>query len=125
MAGLDAYLAKALLDWALGGATVTQPVGRFIGGASGSPTSVSGSAAPGYRATVSFQTASTGPSASASLKAAATFTHTAACTIYGWNLYDNTSAGNRLMYGTITLSQSQASGDAIAFTAANLKITLA
>ena len=50
---------------------------------------------------------------------------TAACTIFGWNLYDATSAGNRLAFGTITASMTCLSGDAMAFTAANLKITLA
>ena len=121
----DAYMQKALLDWCFGGAAVSQPTGRFIGFASGSPTSVSDSAAPGYRATATFQAASTGVSASVSLKAALTCTHTAACTIYAWNVYNSTSGGQRLAYGTITLSQSQASGDACAFTAVNLKITLA
>lgn len=121
----DPYMQKALLDWCLGGATPTRPTNWFIGFETTSPTSVSDFAAPGSRATATFQSASTGVSASASLKAALTCTMTAACTVIGWAVYNSSSGGQRLMYGTLTASQTCASGDAPAFVAANLKITLA
>ena len=121
----SAYMEKALLDWSMGGATPTQPVGRFIGFATGTPTTAGASEGPLLRETATFQTASSGVSASASLKAALTCTATAACTPNCWLLWDATSNGNLLAWGTLTATQTLLSADAIAFTAANLKITLA
>jgi hypothetical protein len=87
---------------------------------------VNDSAAPVYRATVTFQSASTGVSASCTNKNAVSCSGTALCTLYGWNLYDATSGGNRLAYGTMTASMTiRTVGDQVYFAPGNLTITMA
>lgn len=121
------YLAKALLDWSLGGATPTRPVGRFIGFASGTPDTANDSAAPMFRITATFSAASS-PIGTAALSAALTCSCTANCTVFYWNLYDGTTASTRLMFGTLTASKTIRSGSAAFFVsgtgAGGLKITL-
>lgn len=122
------YIDKALLDWCTGAASVTRPVGRFVGLASGTPNYSSDSQAPIFRTTASFQAASTiaaAASASASMLAAVSLSCSTVCTVFGWNLYDNTSAGTRLMFGTLTASQTMRTGSNAIFSAASLKISLA
>lgn len=124
----DSYLAKACLDWSLGGATPTRPVGRFLSFASGTPTTVNDSAAPITRVTATFSAAAS-PAGSVGLSANVTCSATANCTVFYWNLYDANAAGNRLMYGSLTASQTIRSGSAAFFVAGvgtgSLRITLA
>lgn len=113
---LDPYLAKALLDWSLGGATPTRPVARFIGFASGSPTTASDSPAPLTRRTATFSPAFS-PGGSAALSANCTASATANGTVFGWFLYDSGQNGTRLMFGTLTATQTIRSGSAAFFAA--------
>jgi hypothetical protein len=114
---LTPYLAKALLDWSLGGATPTRPVGRFIGFASGSPTTASDSAAALTRATATFSAANS-PAGSVVLAAPVTCSCTAAAQkVLYWNLYDGVTASTRLAYGTLTASALVSSGSAAFFVA--------
>jgi len=52
-------------------------------------------------------------------------TATAAGTAIGWNIYDASVNGNRIMFGTTTANIGCKSGDNISIAAGALKITLA
>ena len=121
--GCSAYLEKALLDWALQGATPTRPTALFVGWATQSPNATSDFAAPVVRKTASFAAASS-PQGSASNRLAITATATAACTLVGFNLYDATTSGNRLFWGTLTSSLGCASADNPAFAAGALVVQM-
>jgi hypothetical protein len=124
----DPYMEQALLNWCTGAGAATQPTGRFIGFETGSGQYSASSPAQMFRKTATFQAASTGVSASVSLSAAVTCspaTVTNTQSVIGWALYNSTSAGSRLMYGSITATQTLQSNSGIAFTAPNLIITLA
>jgi hypothetical protein len=124
---LTPFLAQALLDWSLGGATPTQPAARFIGLASGTSDTANGSPAPMFRRTATFSAAAS-PAGSVVLAANATMSATADTTVFYWQLYDATSAGNRLMFGSLTASHTVRSGSAVFFVAGagagSLTITL-
>jgi len=123
---LDPYLAKGMLDWCLGGAAAPTISGRWIQWATGSPTTNAASdGAFSSRRSVTFAPANS-PQGSCTLSVAVTgATCSAAATVRGWNLYDASVGGNRLMYGTLTATLGCKSGsDAPAFGAGALKITL-
>lgn len=126
MAGVSAFLAKAYLDWALQGATPTRPAAMFIGFATATPNATSDFAGPVVRKTCTFGAASTqgSPTATASNRAAISCTATAICTLVGFNLYDATSSGNRLMWGTLTATLGCASADVPAFAAGGLTVIM-
>lgn len=126
MAGVTPYMAKQMLDWCLGGAAATRPSSRLVGWATGSPNTNGDSAGPWTRVTFSPAAASTpAGSGSVSNRAAMTSRATAIGTALGWNMYDATSGGNRLFFGTVTASLGCASSaDLAAFAAGGLKITL-
>ena len=114
---LTPYLAKAILDWSLGGATPTRPAGQWIGFASGTPDTANDSAAALTRATATFSPAAS-PAGSCVLSHAVTASCTAAGqTAFYWNLYDAQVAGNRLMFGSLTASHTVLSGSALFFVA--------
>lgn len=120
----DPFIAKALLDWALGGAAVTRPANRWIEFASGSPTSVSASAAPVQSRLSWNAAAASSPLGAATNRSLGTATATAACTIIAWNMFWSSSGGSRLMWGTFSSSLGCASADTPAFAAGALTITL-
>ena len=91
--GLTTYLEKQTLDWQLGGAAATQPAGRFITWATGSPNINGASDGAFVRNTITFAAAAS-PAGTVSNAAAITGTATAAATALGWNLYDAAAAGN-------------------------------
>lgn len=131
MANVSAYLAKATLDWMLGGAGATQPASRLAALSLGTPTSVSASEhSPlnlGYaRQSVLFG-AGASPAGSASNTAAMTFGPFSSSTaIQGLVLYDTTqfTAGNMLWYGTLLTARTVLPGDTLVVTAGSLIITL-
>lgn len=114
--GVDPYLQKALLDWSTGAATPTRPVGQWLAFASGTPNTSGASLAPLTRATATFSPASS-PVGSVGLSAAVTCSATANGTVFGWNLFDAQSGGNRLVFGTLTASATIRSGSAAFFVA--------
>lgn len=123
---LHPYLAKALLDWLTGAAAVTQPGARWIEFATNTPTSQSNFAAP-VQSRLTWNAAATNSAqGSATNRSAGTASFaTAICTIVAWNLYDaSTANATRLAWGTFTSNIACASGDAPAFAAGALKITL-
>ena len=121
----DPFIEQALLNWCTGAAAVTRPSGWFIACESGVPNYSSDSLAPMSRGTLTFQAASTGVSASVSLSAGAACSASAAATITGWAIFNSSSGGQRLMYGTLASSTGIHVGSGASFSPANLKITLA
>jgi hypothetical protein len=123
---LDAYYAKNLLDWTTGAAAAVQPAGRWIQWAIGSPTSISGSdAAFSSRVTVSFAAANSPQGSCTNLNAISGISASLAITCLGWNLYDRSSGGTRLMGGTLSASISVRSAtDLPSFAAGALKLVL-
>lgn len=118
---------KLLLDWALGGAAAPQPGSRWISFATASPTSQSAFDG-GFqsRMTVTFAPANSPQMSVTNLNAVSNITATvAAQTVRGWNLWNSSSGGTRLAYGTATALIGCKSGDNIGIAAGAIKITLA
>jgi hypothetical protein len=131
MAGIAAYMQKAMLDWSLGGAIPTRPANWSVGLALGAPSSVSGSeigTGSGLsRATCPFPGASS-PAGSASNSSAMTFGPAlSSAAITGIQVWDTTAAaaGNMLYYGTLATARTLASGDSLVIAVGSLVITLA
>lgn len=120
---------KIMLDWVTGGAAVSRPVARFISFATASPTSQSAFDGPisgGIfgRATVTFASANSPAQSVTNLNGFSNITATAACTVVGWNLWNSSSGGTRMAFGTATANIACASADNIAIAAGAIKITL-
>ena len=133
MANISAYAEKAMLDWALGGASPTAPTTRAVGLSLGAPTSVSGSemaTASGYtRKTAGFGAAAS-PAGSATLNTAITFgPFLTAYSISGLQVWDTlgvaVDAGNMLWEGLLATARTVASGDSLVIASGALTITLA
>ena len=121
--GASAYLNKALLDWALLGATPTRPPQMWINWATASPNVTSAFDGPFVRVSAQFAGANS-PQMSATNVAAITGTATAVGTAVGFNLYDTSAGGNRLFWGTLTANVGCRSADNPAFAAGGLTIIL-
>lgn len=121
-------MQKAILDWCLGGAAATEPANWWLQWATASPTTASAFDGPlSPRMTATFGSAQS-PAGSCTAKAQIAGTATAACTVVGWNIYDASVDGNRLIFGTLASAVGLASGDNPIFQAVGanvLKITLA
>lgn len=130
MANISAYLAKAMLDWVLGGASATQPASRLAALSLGTPTSVSGSEVlpnSGYLRQTALFSAAASPAGSASNTAAMTFgPFSSSNAIQGLVIYDTTAftAGNMLWYGTLLTARTVLPGDTLVVTAGSLIVTL-
>jgi hypothetical protein len=132
MANIAAYAQKAMLDWCLGGAAVTQPSTRYMALGLGAPSSISASeigTGSGYtRQTVTFAAAAS-PAGSASNNNNMTFgPFSSAQSITGLVLFDtqgSSNSGNMLWYGTLTTPRTVAAGDQLVIAAGSLLITLA
>lgn len=132
MANISAYLQKAYLDWALGGAAATQATARWAGLAVAAPTSVGGSelvAASGYTRVTALFSAAASPAGSASNTAAMTFGpfSSANIPIVGLVVYDErTIAGNNMLwYGNLATARTAQVGDSLVVAAGALVITIA
>lgn len=140
MANISAYAEKALLDWILGGAAVTQPTTRAIGLSFGTPTSVSGSeitVVSGYTRQSQGATpfgAATSPGGSAFNVTPFTFGPVStAMTMVGVQIWDtmtgtsnaSPNGGNMLWYGTLSAARTLASGDSLVFATSALTVSLA
>lgn len=127
---LDPFHAKNLLDYTLGGAAASQPSNQFISLATASPTTASAFDGPftrsgtaGGRATWNAAAAAS-PTGSATNRSLMTWTATAIATVVGWNLWNSSSGGSRLAFGTLSSSVGCASADTFGFAAGALKITM-
>ena len=132
MAGVSAYGAYSLLNWALAGAgtTPTRPAAWAVGLTTGVPSSTSGSevgTGSGWtRATCPFPAAAS-PAGSASNTGAMTFgAGLTAATFSGLQLWDTSAAtaGNMLFYGTLATPRTLGVGDSLVIAAGALVITL-
>jgi hypothetical protein len=121
---LTPYMSKQILDWQTGAAAATQPPGRWLQFATASPTTASAFDGPfSPRVTCTFAAANS-PQGSATNLNAATGTATAAGTAVGWNLYDRSSGGTRIAFGTFSAVIGCKSADNPAFAAGAINITL-
>lgn len=125
---LTAYHAKNLLDYITGAAAAVQPGSRFISLATASPTTQSAFDGPFSNGAFGRQSwnaaAANSPSGSATNRSVMSYTATAIATAVAWNLYDRSSGGTRLAFGTLSSSVGCASGDTFGFAVGALKITL-
>jgi hypothetical protein len=123
---LTTYMQKQALDWILGGATGTQPTGRFLQFATGSPNINGASDGPfTSRLTVTFAAGASPAGSKSNANALTSATCTVAATVVGWNLYDANAGGNRLAFGTLTASRTLRSAtDNCALPVGVLTITL-
>jgi hypothetical protein len=126
MAPLTDVGEKLLLDWVLGGASPTRPATRWVSFATASPTNANAFDGPFQsRMTVTFASANSPQMSVTNLNAVSNITATAAATAVGWNLWNSSSGGTRLAYGTATAAIGCKSADNIAIGAGAIKITLA
>lgn len=124
----DAF-EKVMLDWVLGGAAVSRPSARFVSFATQSPNVTSAFDGPFSgpffgRGTVTFAAANSPQGSVTNLNAFSNITATAVGTAVGWNLWNSSSGGTRIAYGTTTAVIACASADTIGIAAGAIKITL-
>ena len=135
MANIASYLQKAMLDWVLGGAAVTQPGSRLAALTLGMPTNTNAGPAntaevlpaSGYLRQTSLFGAAASPAGSASNTAAMTFgPFSSSAAIQGLVIYDTSAftAGNMLWYGTLLTARTVLPGDTLVVAAGALLITL-
>jgi hypothetical protein len=122
-------IRKATLDWVLGGAAATRPGSRWISFATASPNDTSAFDGPFSggvfgRATVTFAAANSPQMSVTNLNAFSNITATALATAVGWNLWNSSSGGTRIAYGTVTANIGCKSADNIGIAAGAINITL-
>jgi hypothetical protein len=131
MAGIAAYLEKALLDFSLNAQVVNRPVAWSMGLSLGVPSSVSGSeiaTGSGITRQTLLMAAAASPAGSASNASALTFGPIlSSATLSGIQVWDTAAAtgGNMLWYGTLTTARALNAGDSVVFAPGALIITLA
>jgi hypothetical protein len=122
---LTQYLQKAMLDWCFGGAAVTQPGQRWISFATGTPNTSGASDGPfNTRVTVKMAAANSPQGSMTNNTAMTVATATAVATAVGFNIWDSTAGGTRLLFGTATAVIGCKSADNIQINAGSLIITI-
>lgn len=131
MAGIAAYLEKAMLDWSLNAQAATRPVAWGVGLSLGIPSSVSGSeiaTGSGMTRQTLQMAAAASPAGSCSNTNAMTFGPIlSSATVSGLQVWDTggPTGGNMLWYGTLTTARALNAGDSLVFSPGALIITLA
>ena len=121
------YLENKILDHILGTTTYTKPTTVYLALFTNDPTdAASGTevSTGGYsRQAVTFNASSGGSATNSSLE---TFSASGASfgTITHWALFDASSSGNMLVYGTVSPSVTVASGESISFPIGSLTVTV-
>lgn len=127
MAGLTPLFAKNLLDFITGAAADNKPASRWISLATASPTTQSAFDGPFSNAAFGRASwnaaAANSPQMSATNRSTMSYTATALGTAVGWNMYNSSSGGTRIAFGTLSSSVGCASGDTFGFAAGALVIT--
>lgn len=129
MANISAYAQKLCLDFLLGSAPAA-PGKCWVALALGTPTSVNGTEvqpSSGYTRQTGLFGPAASPAGSMSNTAAMTFgPFSSSAAIQGVDIYDTSAftAGNLLMYGTLSVARTVQTGDQIVFTAGALITTL-
>ena len=132
MAAVSAYLAKAVLDWTLGGASATQPGARWAGLAVGTPGTNNNAASEmntltGYSRITALFGAANSPAGSASITAVMSFgPFSSVGSALGCHLWDGSPVGSSsmLLEGTLQTGRTFIPGDILVFSAGALTITL-
>jgi hypothetical protein len=117
--------AALLLDWVNGPGTPTRPPARWFGYATSSPNASTAFEGQTNRVTVTFGPASGAPISATNMNVFAALTMSPAKTFIGWNLWDASPAGNRLMYGTFAANAGNKANSGFNMSAGSLKILLA
>lgn len=131
MANLSDWAEKAALDWLLLGATPTRPTAIFVSLHTGSPgdtgTTELGAGSAYARQTATFAAASSGAGTTQNSN---TITFGPATTsnwgtISGMGIWDASSSGNLLFWGTLATPRTINIGDSLQFAASGLVCSLA
>jgi len=126
MAGnLSNYLENKLLDHFLGTTTFTKPAAVYIGLYSVSPTDAGGgteiSGGSYARQSAAFTAAASGATSNS---ANIDFTGMPAVTVVAIGVHDAASAGNLLLWGTLTTNKTTDAGDTLRIATGDLDITI-
>ncbi len=129
MSAFSNYLENEILDWVNGGAFPTQPSATWVQLFNGSPTEAGGGGTALYsRVAVNAGgwTTTTGATATITNTAAITITSAAssATSADNFGIFDNSTSGNLLFYGTLSTGKSIAIGDEVKFNASSLTIRI-
>lgn len=132
MAGVSAYNAANILNWAFGKGTFTQPGNWAVGLALGAPSSTSASelgTGTGLSRSSLVMGAAASPAGSMSNVSSMNFGALAVAgptVISGIQIWDQTaSGGNMLFYGTLATARTLYSSDQLVIAVGNLVVTLA
>ena len=127
MSAFSNYLETEILDWINGNAFATQPSATWVQLFNGSPTETGLSGTALYsRVAVAAGgwTQTSGATATITNTAAITITTSAssATTATDFGVFDNSTSGNLLFYGSLTTTKNIASGDEVKFNASSLTL---
>ena len=130
MAGFSDYLETKVLDHVFGGTSYTAPSTLYVAQFTAAPTDTAGSgtevstSGTAYaRQTITFTT-SGGTTSNTSAVEYSTATGSGFGTVVAMGIFDASTSGNLLAYGTLTTSKSVSAGDVFRFNASAIDITL-
>jgi len=129
MAGFSDYLETKVLDHVFGGTSYTAPTTLYVALYTAAPTDTGGgtevstSGTAYARQTITFTT-SGGTTSNTSAVEYATATGSGFGTVVAMGIFDASTSGNLLAYGTLTTSKSVSAGDVFRFNASAIDITL-
>lgn len=124
---LTPYMTKNVIDWITGAAAATQPAARWLSFATGSPDTANASdgAFTGQRRTVTFASGNSPQGSKTNLNAIVGGSASGlAQSVRGWNIWDASTSGNRIAFGTVTAILGCRTSDNPQIGAGLLKITL-
>ena len=129
MAGFSDYLETKVLDHVFGGTAYTAPTTLYVALFTAAPTDTGGgtevstSGTAYARQTITFTT-SGGTTSNTSAVEYSTATGSGFGTVVAMGIFDASTSGNLLAYGTLTTSKSVSAGDVFRFNASAIDITL-
>jgi len=129
MAGFSDYLETKVLDHVFGGTSYTAPTTLYVALYTAAPTDTGGgtevstSGTAYARQTITFTT-SGGTTSNTSAVEYSTATGSGFGTVVAMGIFDASTSGNLLAYGTLTTSKSVSAGDVFRFNASAIDITL-
>lgn len=129
MAGFSDYLETKVLDHVFGGTAYTAPTTLYVALFTAAPTDTGGgtevntSGTAYARQTIAFTT-SGGTTSNTSAVEYSTATGSGFGTVVAMGIFDASTSGNLLAYGSLTTSKSVSAGDVFRFNASAIDITL-
>lgn len=126
MAGnLSNYLENKVLDHILGTTSYTMPAGVYVALYTASPSDTGGgtevSGGSYARQSATFTSASSGATSNTSN---IDFNNMPACTVVAVGIFDASTSGNLLVWGTLTANKSLDAGDILRIASGDLDITI-